>query len=129
MPELGGGAALGSGAEPHKGLGRSGETLGPAVLVQEGLAEEMSWQQSAGAGVGVCVALGQSPGSPWSMCSEIGAWPPAGTDVQELPTAEEMLLPGFLLMYGEQGLLRHPKLSFLCHLPAQILSRVGELTP
>lgn len=122
MPELRGGAALGSGTEPRKGLGRLGETPGPAVLVQEGLAEEMSWQQSAGDGAGACAAPGQSPGSPWSICSETGAWPPAGTDVQGLPTGEEMLLPGFLLTYGEQGLLRHPKLSFLCRLPAQILS-------
>lgn len=48
--------------------------------------------------------------------------------MQELPIPEELLLPGFLLTDGEQALLSHPKLSFLFHLPAQILSRVRVIS-
>lgn len=40
------------------------------------------------------------------------------TDVQKLPTPEELLLPGFQLTDGEQSLLRYPEHSFLFRLPA-----------
>lgn len=69
--ELGAGWCWGSGAEPHEGLGGSGQPNHQVLLalVQEGLAEEASRERRTGVGAPVCTASEQSSVSPCFLCS------------------------------------------------------------
>lgn len=96
------------------------------MLLQEGLAAEGCWQQSTGNGAQVCTASGQSCSSPWFMGSILQGCCVASSRYRcaGIACTRGAAAAWILLMYGEQALLSHPKLSSHFQIPVQILPSV-----